>query len=166
MQNAEGTAPASRDKLLCRPIQDRKIDASQRTKPKHKTRRVSEIGIVHQKTHGQQASRASSRNRKNNSERSETFSQEHKFLVVFGRTIPVIVFADNESLSSPMSPRQLLWPELLFRFGFEALVMNRARSLIGRGDLTRDLFAERHAGHKMRRVHRLIGGRGLPRPGR
>src|SRR5258708_13082336 len=44
--------------------------------------------------------------------------------------------------------------------------MNRAGSLIGRGDLSRDLFAERHAGHKMRRVHRLIGGRGLPRPGR
>jgi len=44
--------------------------------------------------------------------------------------------------------------------------MNRARSLIGRGDLPRDLFAERHTGNKMRRVQRLMEGRGLPRPGR
>jgi hypothetical protein len=34
--------------------------------------------------------------------------------------------------------------------------------LIGRGDLPGDLFAERHAGHKMRRVHRLIGGGACP----
>src|SRR5260370_5760541 len=77
-----------------------------------------------------------------------------------------MVLGENDSFGSLMSPRQLLWPEVLFRFGFEPLVMNRAGSLIGRGDLSRDLFAERHAGHKMRRVHRLIGGRGLPRPGR
>src|SRR5260370_29550347 len=82
------------------------------------------------------------------------------------RTIPVMLFGDNRSLSSPMSPRQLLGPQLLFRFGFEALVMNRARSLIGSADLPRDLLAERHAGHKTRRIHRLIEGRGLPRPGR
>src|SRR3979490_1858280 len=73
---------------------------------------------------------------------------------------------DNRSFSSPMSPRQLVWPKLFFRFGFEALIMNRARSLIGSADLSRDLLAERHAGYKMRRVHRLIEGRGLPRTGR
>src|SRR5258708_1653293 len=77
-----------------------------------------------------------------------------------------MVMGDNRSFSSPMSPRQLLWPELLLRFDFETLVMNRARSLIGSADLPRDLLAERHAGYKMRRVHRLIEGRGLPRPGR
>jgi hypothetical protein len=61
-----------------------------------------------------------------------------------------------------MSPRQLLWPKLFFRFGFEALVMNGARSLICSAHLPRDLFAERHAGHKMRRVHRMMEGRGRP----
>jgi len=44
--------------------------------------------------------------------------------------------------------------------------MNRARSLIGGGNLPRDLFAERHAGYKMRRVRLRMKGRGLPRPGR
>ena len=44
--------------------------------------------------------------------------------------------------------------------------MNRARSLIGGTDLARDLFAERHAGDKVRRARRRIKGRGLPRPGR
>src|SRR2546427_12859895 len=59
-----------------------------------------------------------------------------------------------------------LGTKLFARFGFEALVMNRTGSLIGRGDLARDLFAERHAGHKMRRAPRRMNGRGLPRPGR
>src|SRR5260370_28637200 len=77
-----------------------------------------------------------------------------------------MVMGDNRSFSPPMSPGQLLWPELLLRFDFETLVMNRARSLIGSADLPRDLLAERHAGHKTRRIHRLIEGRGLPRPGR
>src|SRR5260370_38790327 len=77
-----------------------------------------------------------------------------------------MVMGDNRSFSPPMSPGQLLWPELLLRFDFETLVMNRARSLIGSADLPRDLLAERHAGYKMRRVHRLIEGRGLPPPGR
>lgn len=40
--------------------------------------------------------------------------------------------------------------------------MSRARSLIGRGDLPRDLFAERHAGNKMRRVQRLMEGGACP----
>jgi len=70
---------------------------------------------------------------------------------------------DNRSFSSPMSSRQLLWAEIVFfRFGFETLVMNRARSLIGSADLSRDLLAERHAGYKMRRVHRLIEGGDCP----
>src|SRR5260370_41262507 len=76
-----------------------------------------------------------------------------------------MVMGDNRSFSPPMSPGQLLWPELLLRFDFETLVMNRARSLIGSADLPRDLLAERHAGYKMRRVHRVIEGRGLPRLG-
>src|SRR2546427_6152788 len=42
--------------------------------------------------------------------------------------------------------RKRLGTKLFARFGFEALVMNRTGSLIGRGDLARDLFAERHAG--------------------
>src|SRR5229473_6461132 len=46
------------------------------------------------------------------------------------------------------SARKRLRSKKLFRFGFKALVMNRARSLIGRGDLARDLLAKRHAGHK------------------
>jgi hypothetical protein len=40
--------------------------------------------------------------------------------------------------------------------------MNRARSLIGGGNLPRDLFAERHAGYKMGRVRLRMKGRGLP----
>ena len=44
--------------------------------------------------------------------------------------------------------------------------MNRARSLIGGADLARDLFAERHAGDKVRPSRWRIEGRGLPRPGR
>ncbi len=44
--------------------------------------------------------------------------------------------------------------------------MNRARSLICSARLPRDLFAERHAGYKMRRARLRMKGRGLPRPGR
>jgi len=43
--------------------------------------------------------------------------------------------------------------------------MNGVRSLICSGHLPRDLFTERHACHKMGGVHRLMEGRGLPRPG-
>ena len=65
-----------------------------------------------------------------------------------------------------MAGRKRLWSEELFRFGFESLGVNRARSWIRRANLPRDLLVERHAGHKMRRVRRRIKGRGLPRPGR
>ncbi len=44
--------------------------------------------------------------------------------------------------------------------------MNRARRWILGGHLARDLFAERHAGHKMRRATLRMNGRSLPRPGR
>src|SRR5260370_27997211 len=44
--------------------------------------------------------------------------------------------------------------------------MNRARSLICSAHLPRDLFAERHAGYKIRRARLRMKGRGLPRPGR
>jgi hypothetical protein len=40
----------------------------------------------------------------------------------------------------------------LLCFGFEALAVNGARSWIRCGDLTGDLFAERHAGHRSRRA--------------
>src|SRR2546422_8850592 len=66
---------------------------------------------------------------------------------------------------SPAARKRLRAEELL-RFRFKPLVVNRAGSLIRGGDLARDLFAERHAGHKMRRAPRRMNGRGLPRPGR
>src|SRR5260370_2790712 len=47
------------------------------------------------------------------------------------RTIPVMLFGDNRSLSSLMYPRQLLGAKLLFRFGFLPLVMKRTRSFFG-----------------------------------
>src|SRR3989442_15777716 len=76
--------------------------------------------------------------------------------------------APTVARSPEISPaaRKRLGTKLFARFGFEALVMNRTGSLIGRGDLPGDLFAERHAGHKMRRAPRRMNGRGLPRPGR
>src|SRR3989442_8767668 len=76
--------------------------------------------------------------------------------------------APTVARSPEISPaaRKRLGTKLFARFGFEALVMNRTGSLIGRGDLPGDLFAERHAGHKMRRAPRRMNGRGLPRPSR
>jgi hypothetical protein len=50
----------------------------------------------------------------------------------------------------PTTPRQRLWPKLLAGFRFQALKVNRLRSWIHGADLARNLFAERHAGHKVR----------------
>src|SRR6266478_8126928 len=66
----------------------------------------------------------------------------------------------------PAAARERLRTKVLARFGFEALVMDGARSRIRGADLPRDLFIERHAGNKMRPAVRRIKGRGLPRPGR
>src|SRR5712691_11457898 len=74
--------------------------------------------------------------------------------------------AVSDANSLPVAPRQFRGTKELLCFGFEALVVNGARCLILRGDLPRDLFAERHAGHKMWRADWGIIGRGLPRPGR
>src|SRR5271156_2929042 len=63
----------------------------------------------------------------------------------------------------PGAPRKLLWAELLARFGFEALIVDRLRCRIRGAHLARDLFAQRHARDE---VWRAILGRGLPRPGR
>src|SRR5258707_5842816 len=61
--------------------------------------------------------------------------------------------------------RQRLRPELLAGFGFQALGMNGARCRVGRADLPRDLFTERHAGDEAPRVGRIYG-RGVSRPRR
>src|SRR5260370_42022065 len=62
--------------------------------------------------------------------------------------------------------RKRFRPKKLLGFGFETLVVNRARSLICGGNLPRDLFAERHAGPKMRGATSRMNRRGLPPPGR
>ena len=49
-----------------------------------------------------------------------------------------------------MPARKLFRPELLARFGFEALIVNRLRRRIRGADLARDLFRERHARNEMR----------------
>src|SRR3989442_10360895 len=72
----------------------------------------------------------------------------------------------NNSSCLRTAARERLRTKVLARFGFEALVMNGARSWILRADLPRDLFIERHAGNKMRPAVRRIEGRNLPRPGR
>ena len=55
-----------------------------------------------------------------------------------------------------MPARKLFGPELIARFGFEALVVNRLRSWIRGAHLARNLFAERHAGDEMRAASRRM----------
>src|SRR5260370_9327399 len=62
--------------------------------------------------------------------------------------------------------RKRFRPKKLLGFGFKTLVVNRARSLIWGGNLPRHLFAELHAGPKMRGATCRSKGRGPPPPAR
>ena len=61
---------------------------------------------------------------------------------------------------------KMLRPELFSQIGFYALVMDCLRCWIRCADLAANLFVERHSAYQVRPATGVIGGRGVPRPGR